>query len=166
MRGFVGYELKRRAAKGIASMSALAPEAEAAGELDDATLDSPRGQDPGSGGDIGQGHVSSSSSSSSSSDSSQIRGGAGSNVGTDSSADTSSVDGSVDGSCSSGASGPGARADAGGGGSSFQPQAVVPPPAPFLAPSAPAASVPFPGHSRSRRESSQEYEDDDSNIEF
>eukprot|EP00614_Pseudopedinella_elastica_P010701 CAMPEP_0172601188 /NCGR_PEP_ID=MMETSP1068-20121228/21356_1 /TAXON_ID=35684 /ORGANISM="Pseudopedinella elastica, Strain CCMP716" /LENGTH=162 /DNA_ID=CAMNT_0013402095 /DNA_START=284 /DNA_END=772 /DNA_ORIENTATION=- len=35
MQGFVKYELKRRATKGIKSMSALAPEAEAAGEMDD-----------------------------------------------------------------------------------------------------------------------------------
>lgn len=134
MRGFVGYELKRRAAKGIASMSALAPEAEAAGELDDAI--------PAAGGPRHQA--------------------------VDSSTETARAhEGANDGAGSSGARGPGAAADSGGGDSALPPQAMAPPPAPLPAAAAPTAAAFASDQARSRRESSQDdYEDDDSNIEF
>jgi len=166
MRSFVGYELKRRAAKGIASMSALAPEAEAAGELDDVSASS----------------SSSPSSSSSSSSSASFTGAstAATNVASEEStchekviahgADSGNEGRSDSGSSSSGndsssSSDSGTSSGTPMSGSvddntssrTSQVQSTSQPP---------AATELLPGPARSRNNSSGEYDEDDSNIEF
>lgn len=164
MRSFVGYELKRRAAKGIASMSALAPEAEAAGELDDVSSSS-TGASSAATATTAVATVAAAATSTA----------ATTNAGEESTHHGKSVvygvDGGNEGRSDSGSSSNGGN-DSDSGSSSTPTSGSADDNASSINSQVHPTSQPpsvteiFPDSTRSRNNSSGEYEEDDSNIEF